>query len=97
MEHISQLMIFNSVENAQNTNPSANTNQKHMHEMPLPLYITMIIHAVTCSRNLIDTLNGLGLCATYHQLLRLTSGVGCVICEKFSTYGVVNCAHPSYT
>ena len=56
---ISQLVIFNSVKNARNTNPSANANQKHIYEMPLPLYIAMKIHAVTRSRSLTDTLYGL--------------------------------------
>jgi len=64
---ICQLMIFNSVKNARNMNSSAHANQKHMYEMPVPLYIAMKIHTMTCSRNLIDTLFSLGICVSYDR------------------------------
>ena len=33
------------------------------------------IHAITCSRNLIDTLYNLGMCTSYDHLLNLTSDI----------------------
>ena len=44
---ISQLMIFNSVKNAQSINSPANANRRHMYEIPLPLYIATKIHSLT--------------------------------------------------
>ena len=86
---ICQLMVFNSVKNAQNMNSSAHAHQKHMYEMPVPLYITMKIHAVTRSKNLIDTLFSLGICVSYDRFLRLTSEISSALCEKFNNDGVV--------
>ena len=86
---ICQLMVFNSVKNARNMNSSVHANQKHMHEMPVPLYITMKIHAVTRSRNLIDTLFSLGICVSYDRFLRLTSDISNALCEQFNNDGVV--------
>jgi len=78
---ICQLMIFNSVKNAWNMNSSAHANQKHMYEMPVPLYIAMKIHAVTHSGNLIDTLFSLGICVSYDHFLRLTSDISSALCS----------------
>ena len=86
-QSISQLMIFNSVKNAQSTN-STNAKRRHI-EMPLPLYITMKIHALTRSKNLIDTLYHLGLCVSYDRLLRLTSDISNAVCEQFNSNEVV--------
>ena len=86
---ICQLMVFNSVKNARNMNSSAHANQKHMYEMPVPLYITMKIHAVTRSRNLIDTLFSLGICVSYDRFLRLTSDISNALCKQFNNDGVV--------
>ena len=44
---ISQLMIFNSVKNAQSINSPANANRRHMYEIPLPLYTATKIHSLT--------------------------------------------------
>ena len=85
---ICQLMVFNSVKNTRNMNYSAHANQKHMYEMPVPLYITMKIHTVTRSRNLIDTLFSLGICV-YDRFLRLTSDISNALCEQFNNDGVV--------
>ena len=83
---ICQLMVFNSVKNARNTGSSG---QKHTYEMPVPLYIAMKVHAVTRSRNLIDTLFNLGICVSYDCFLRLTSDISTALCEQFSNDGVV--------
>ena len=60
-----------------------------MYEMPVPLYITMKIHAVTRSRNLIDTLFSLGICVSYDRFLRLTSDISNALSEQFNNDGVV--------
>ena len=62
---ISQLLIFNSVKHARAADASlAIVQHKRERETPLPLYITMKIHAVTSKRNIIDTLFhwGIAMC-----------------------------------
>jgi len=56
-------LVFNSfavIPKKSLANKYNNDNKKHMYEMPLPLYVAMIIHVLTRSRNLIGTLYGLG-------------------------------------
>ena len=57
---ISQLLIFNSVKRRRS---EISTLARHSpeRETPLPLYLAMKIHAVTRSRNLIDSMFSIGL------------------------------------
>ena len=50
---ISQLLMFNSVKSSRAADASSIVHHKHECETPIPLYIAMKIHAVTCKRNLI--------------------------------------------
>ena len=45
----------------------------------------MKIHAVTCSRNLIDTLFSLGICVSYDRFLRLTSDISSALLRSSIT------------
>ena len=66
---IAQLMVFNSVEHARNVNASSSARHSRSRETPIPLYLCLKIHAVTRSRELVDTLFNLGLCVSYDMLL----------------------------
>ena len=72
---ISQLLMFNSVKQAQSLvgDSSSTLIHKHHYETPIPLYIAMKIHAATHNRGLIDMLFSLGICVSYDCFLRLTS------------------------
>ncbi len=84
-----QLLMFNSVKHKRATDSSSTVRHNQDRDMPLPLYISMKIHAVTCSRNLIDTLFDLGMCCSYDQLLKLTSKISVNVCQQYSADGVV--------
>ena len=86
---ISQLLMFNSVKNAQLAGSSSSVSHKHHYETPIPLYISMKIHAATRNRNLIDTFFSLGICVSYDRLLRLTSDISNTVCEQFTVDGIV--------
>ena len=86
---ISQLLMFNSVKHARAADTSSTVRHKHERETPLPLYITMKIHSVTRSRNLIDTLFNLGMCVSYDRFLKLTSDISNGVCNQFTLDGVV--------
>ena len=59
------------------------------HETPDPVYVALKIHAVSCSRNLIDALFNPGMCISHNRLLNLTSDICKAICEQFREDGVV--------
>ena len=55
---VSQLLIFNRVKHERGATPTNSTYHRHERETPLPIFVALKIHAVTCSRNLIDTRDG---------------------------------------
>jgi hypothetical protein len=86
---ISQLMVFNSVKHARNIDSSSSVRHLRSRETPLPLYMSIKIHAVTRSRQLIDIISHLGLCVSYDRLLELTSDISNGICQRFQEEDVV--------
>jgi len=87
-QSIAQLMMFNSVKHARATN-SSTVRHRSEHETPTPIYVALKIHAVTRSRNIIDSLFNLGLCISYDRLLNMTSNISNAICAQFRADGVV--------
>ncbi len=61
---ISQLMVFNSMKHTRKVDSSGLTRHRYGQETPLPIYLSLKIHAVTRNRGLIDTLFNLGLCVS---------------------------------
>ncbi|KAI4830181.1 hypothetical protein KUCAC02_001831 [Chaenocephalus aceratus] len=87
---ISQLMVlFNSVKHARNVDSPSSARHSRSQEIPLPLYLSLKIHAVTRSRRLVDTLFNLGLCVSYDRLLQLTSDIANGVCQSFRVEDVV--------
>ena len=79
---ISQLLAFNSVKRARKES-SGSVRHNQSRETPLPLYLSMKIHAATRSRGLVDTLHSLGMCVSYDRLLQLTSDIANGVCQRF--------------
>jgi len=83
---VSQLLVFNTVKHVRKPSDSAepcklrhNTSQ----ETPLPLYLSMMVHAETRKRDLVDKLFHLGLCVSYDRLLQLSAGLANRTCDSF--------------
>ena len=86
---ISQFMFFNSVKNARHVDSPSSACHCRSQETPLPLYLSLKIHAVTRSRGLIDTLFNLGLCVSYDRLLQVSSEIANSVCQRFKVEDVV--------
>ena len=86
---ISQLLMFNHVKHERGATPINSTYHRHERETPLPIFVALKIHAITRSRNLIDTLFNLGICVSYDRLLQFTTDIGNGVCERFRIDGVV--------
>lgn len=92
---ISQLVIFNCVKHvrkpAQDIGSESVSYVRHnlSQETPLPLYISMMLHAETRKRDLIDKLFHLGLCVSYDRLQQVTANLANNITNHFDvTTGV---------
>ena len=83
---IAQLLYFNSVKRSR-----TNSSIRHIkeREAPLPIYISMLIHAKTRIRDLIDTLSNLGLCVSYHRLMTISTDLANNVCSKYQEDKVV--------
>ncbi|KAG0726780.1 hypothetical protein GWK47_004188 [Chionoecetes opilio] len=80
---VSQLLVFNRVKHARSVE-STLVRHNRERETPLPLYLSLKIHAVTRSRGLIDTLFSLGMCVSYDRLLQPTADIANGVCQRFN-------------
>jgi hypothetical protein len=88
-ESITQLIVFNSVKHtrknksAQSVPVAIKTRHSASRETPLPLYLSMMMHAETRKRDLVDKLFHLGLCVSYDRLLQVSANLANRICDRF--------------
>jgi hypothetical protein len=82
---ISQLLISHSVKHRRLVTNSAATDcrRSHAQETPLPLYVSLLLHATTRKRTLIDRLFHLGLCVSYERVLDVTAELANGVCDQF--------------
>ena len=83
---IAKLIVFNSVKHPRNLNSLSSARHSRSRETPIPLYLSLKIHAVTRSRGLVDTLFKLGLCVSCDRLLQLTSDIANGVCQRFKVH-----------
>ena len=83
---IAELLHFNTLKKSR-TNDHIRHNKDR--EMPLPIYISMLIHAKTRNRSLIDTLFKLGLCVSYDRLLNISTQLANNVCAQYHHDDVV--------
>jgi len=88
---ISQLLISNSVKHRRPVTDStaADFRRNQAQETPLPLYVSLLLHATTRKRSLIDRLFHLGLCVSYDRVLAVTADLANGVCDQFHADHVV--------
>ena len=82
---ISQLLISHSVRHRRLVTDSTATDFRRCQaqETPLPLYVSLLLHATTRKRSLIDRLFHLGLCVSYERVLAVTAELANGVCDQF--------------
>ena len=89
-EHIaialSELLMFNIVKRS---HASSGIRHNKERDTPLPIYLSMLIHAKTRKRELIDTLFNLGLCVSYDRLMNISTDLGNTVCKRYHSEQVV--------
>ena len=63
--------------------------RNHSQETPLPLYVSLKLHAETRQRLLIDRLFKHGLCVSYDRVLGVTADLANAVCAQFEADKVV--------
>ena len=87
-DNIAQLIMFNY---SKNMSPKENVAVRHFsdRETPLSIYLSLMLHAHTRKREVIDKLHKLGLCISYDRLLTITAAVSNAVCAQYIEEGVV--------
>ena len=84
---ISQLMVFNSVKHySGSTNVVRHSEDR---ETPLPIYLGLMIHAITRKRDIIDKLYKLGLSISYDRVLKLSADLANAVFQQYEDDGIV--------
>ena len=81
---ISQLLTYNSIKHNRCVD-TVNTDfrRSQTQETPLPLYISLLLHATTRKRSLIDRLFHLGLCVSYDRIMQVTADLANRVCDQY--------------
>ena len=80
-------MIFNSVKNHRESSTVVRHNEDR--ETPSPVYLGLMIHAVTRKRDIIDKLHKLGLSISYDRVLHFSADLANKVCKQYEVDGVV--------
>ena len=83
---ISELLQFNAIKRSRAEDGFRHNKDR---ETPLPIYLSMLIHAKTRSRDLIDTLFNLGLCVSYDRLMSISTELANSVCDQYHANQVV--------
>ena len=87
---IAQLLRYNSVKHGRKgAAPDTHVRHSINQETPLPVYVSLMLHAHTRKRELVDTLSGLGIGISYDRVLRISAEMGNGVCENFVMEKVV--------
>ena len=88
---MTELLQFNAIKKSYAEEGIRHDGIRHnkVRETPLPIYLSMLIHAKTRSRSLIDTLYNLGLCVSYDRLMSIFTDLSNTVCSLYHNNQVV--------
>ena len=87
---ISQLIMFNSVKHKRREeSKSKSIRHQRNRETPFPIYMSLLIHSQTRSRELIEKFNSYGICIGYKRLLTISTELANRVCNFYHNENVV--------
>lgn len=83
---LSQIAMFNAVKKS-----SARYTVRHnkKRETPLPVYLSLLVHAQTRKRDLVDRLYNMGLCISYDRMMSISTQMANRVCALYERDHVV--------
>ena len=79
---VSQMLLFNSHIRRRSTSLRSKHNTDR--ETPLPIYVGLMVHAKTRSRDIVDMLHHLGLSIPYDRVMNISIALGNQVCNQYS-------------
>ena len=83
---LSELIQFNTVKSSR---AAVGSRHNRSRETPLPIYLSMLIHAKTRKRELVDTFFKLGLCVSYDRYMNISADLANTVCARYHAEEVV--------
>ena len=92
---IAQLIYFNFVNKSKSISTTS-TKVRHNanKETPLPIYVGLLLHSQTRSRDLIEKFHQLGLSISYDRVLEISTALGDNVCNQFEEDKIVKIVCP---
>ena len=78
-----ELLYFNAIKNDKPIKDSGSSRHNIDKETPTAIYVAMLIHAKTRSKDIIDKLHNLGLCISYKRLMEIQNKIANSVCTKY--------------
>ena len=75
--------MYNSYIHQRKDRKSITVYHSKVREMPIAVYLGLLLHSQTRQKNLIDKLYSLGLSISYERVLEIETATGNKICERF--------------
>ena len=79
---VSQLLLFNS--NIRRRCKSTGSKHNKDRETPLAIYVGLMVHAKTRSRDIVDMLHHLGLSVSYDRVMDISTALGNRLCNLYN-------------
>jgi len=86
---LSQLSMFNSVQNKRSQAPNSVPRHIRDRETPLAIYIAIKTYRLTRMEAIVDTLHRLGICISYHRLRTISTDIANSLISHFEDSGCV--------
>ena len=83
---ISQLLLFNTVKHRSVAGSACHNTER---ETPLAIYLGLLIHAQTRSKEFIDKLHKLGLSVSYDRVLSISAAMANSVCMTYEEQNIV--------
>ena len=80
---ISPLLLYNTLARRMKNKSTIAIRHNKDQETPLPIHLGMMVHMKTRKHELVDTLLELGLSASYHRVMDISSELGSKICSHY--------------
>ena len=76
-------MMYNSLVRRRKNQATSTIRHNQEREIPLPIYLGVMVHTKTRKRELVDTLHELGLSVSYDRVMDISTELGNKICSHY--------------
>ena len=80
---ISEIVMFNTKTKSRETEGESKIRHQKNRETPLPIYTSLLLHAKTRQKDLINKLSEYGICISYSRTMAISTQLANSVCKRF--------------